>query len=80
MKHLKEYKKNKRYYYFRKQKLLGLATVILAIVSVILLGDATVGLLLGGLGLYVMFTKNMVMYDDYYDEVQMKKQLKKDED
>ena len=80
MKHLKEYKKNKRYYYFRKQKRLGLFMVILAIVSSILLGDATVGLLLGGLGLYVMFTKDMVMYDDYYDEVQMKKQLKKDED
>lgn len=81
MKHLKEYRKSKRYYYFRKQKRLGLVLVIVSVISAIILnGDITVLLLTGPMGLYMMFTKDMVVYDDYYEEVQMKKGIKKDED
>ena len=71
---MKKYKKSKRYYYFRKQKCIGLALVILAVLSVILLdGDATAALLLGPLGLYIMFTREMVICDDYFYEMEAKK-------
>lgn len=74
---MKKYRKSKRYYYFRKQKLMGLVLVILAVLSVILMeGDATAALLIGPLGLYTMFTRKMLITDDYFYEMEAKKNVK----
>lgn len=49
--------------YYLKQKLCGLALVFIGVIIPFLLdGDATVSLLLIPLGLYLIFTKNKIMY------------------
>ena len=49
--------------YYLKQKVCGLALVFIGvIIPFILDGDATVSLLLIPLGLYLIFTKNKIMY------------------
>ena len=49
--------------YYLKQKLCGLIFVIIGVITPIILdGDATVSLLLIPLGLYLIFTKNKIMY------------------
>ena len=49
--------------YFLKQKLCGLILVIIGVITPIICdGDATVSLLLIPLGLYLIFTKNKIMY------------------
>ena len=49
--------------YYLKQKLCGVALVSIGvIIPFILDGDATVSLLLIPLGLYLIFTKNKIMY------------------
>ena len=49
--------------YYLKQKLCGVALVSIGvIIPFILDGDATVSLLFIPLGLYLIFTKNKIMY------------------
>ena len=49
--------------YYLKQKLCGFALVYIGvIIPFILDGDASVSLLLIPLGLYLIFTKNKIMY------------------
>ena len=49
--------------YYLKQKLCGLIFVIIGVITPIICdGDATVSLLLIPLGLYLIFTKNKIMY------------------
>ena len=49
--------------YYLKQKLYGPILVIIGVITPIILdGDATVSLLLIPLGLYLIFTKNKIMY------------------
>ena len=49
--------------YYLKQKLCGVSLVSIGvIIPFILDGDATVSLLLIPLGLYLIFTKNKIMY------------------
>ena len=49
--------------YTLKQKLYGLIFVIIGVITPIICdGDATVSLLLIPLGLYLIFTKNKIMY------------------
>ena len=49
--------------YYLKQKLYGLILVIIGIITPIICdGDATASLLLIPLGLYLIFTKNKIMY------------------
>jgi hypothetical protein len=70
---MKKYRRNKRYYYFRKQKICGAIVAALGVLSAIILnGDITAALLLVPLGLYVMFTKEKVLMDDYYYECKAK--------
>ena len=53
--------------YFRKQKLMGVLLTLLGILTAFLLeGDITVAMIIVPLGLYVIFTKKMVLSDDYY--------------
>jgi hypothetical protein len=70
---MKKYKKSRRYYYFRKQRIIGAILVGLAALSVVITGgDITAAFLLGPLGLYTMFTKEMLIADDYFYEVKSK--------
>lgn len=69
-----KYQKHKRVKYFRKQKILGGALIVLGILSAIILdGDITVALLLVPAGLYITFTKTPVLMDDYFYELEAKK-------
>jgi len=47
--------------YFLAQKLCGLIMIAITIVSVICLGDATVGIVTLPLGIYLLFTRQKVM-------------------
>ena len=70
---MKEYKKSNRYYYFRKQKLLGVALLAIGIfVAIIDRGNITALLLLAIPGLSAIFSKDMMIYDDYYYEMKAK--------
>ena len=70
---MKKYRKSKRYYYFRNQKLLGVALLICSAISAIVCdGDITALLLIVPLGLYMIFTKEAITYGDYYYELQSK--------
>lgn len=69
-----KYQKHKRVKYFRKQKILGAIIVVLGVLSAILLaGDITAALLLVPLGLYICFTKEAILLDDYFYELEAKK-------
>lgn len=57
----------RRQIYFLKQKLVGVAIIILAIVATLLVGEATIGIVGILLGLGLVFTESRVfMADDYY--------------
>lgn len=47
--------------YFLAQKLCGLIMIALTVVSAICLGDATIGIILVPLGVYLLFTRQKVM-------------------
>lgn len=47
--------------YFLAQKMCGLILIALTIVSAICLGDATIGIILVPLGIYLLFTREKVM-------------------
>ena len=67
---------NKREKYFLKQKLTGLFAIIIALITspVLYEYEALIGsVLLGGLGLMSMLTKEMILVDDYFDEVEKRK-------
>ena len=71
---MKKYKKSKRYYYYRKQKLYGVALIAIGLFMTILDGGNIAGLLLlAPLGLGVIFTKDRIIMDDYYWEMEAKK-------
>lgn len=62
---MKKYRKSKSYYYFRRQKLYGVAMVILGVLSAFIAdGDITAALLVVPLGLCLIFTRKKVMYDE----------------
>lgn len=48
--------------YKAKQKLLGILAIGISIASPLLLGDATISLIMLPLGLYLLFTKEKVVY------------------
>lgn len=69
---MKKYKKrwDKLDNYYRKQKIFGVIILLAALLSVVILhGDCTVALLLVLPGIYAVFTKDLVMYDDDLDEL-----------
>lgn len=70
---MKKYKKSKRYYYYRKQRRYGVAVLVLSALSAILTGgDITAALFLAPVGLFLIFTKTMVITDDYFYEMEAK--------
>jgi len=69
-----KYNKSKSSRYFRKQRIYGGILAALGILSAIVCdGDITAALLLTPFGIYLMLTREMWVTDDYYYEVQAKK-------
>lgn len=67
----------KRQMYFVQQKLMGLAIVALAILTVVILeGDATAALIITPIGFMLIFTKKMFLMNRYFFEVQETKRRK----
>lgn len=62
----------RRQRYFIKQKLMGLAVIVLGIVSTVILnGDATACIITVPMGLVLIFTKQKaVLNDDYIFEIE----------
>ena len=59
---------NSKKMYYLVQRLIGLLTVVLVTVpSMILEADLTAALLIGPLGLYLMFTKRKALDIDFYN-------------
>ena len=56
-----------KFLYFLKQKLLGIATLILTVLSIWLLdGDVTIGVIMLPLGLVLIFSNKPLIYGEYY--------------
>lgn len=69
-----KYKRSKRARYFRKQKLIGAILIAIGIFTAIILeGDITAALLVVPLGLDLCFTKEAVITDDYFYELEARK-------
>lgn len=64
---------SKRQKYYLKQKLIGVLMLILTVVIVFGLHDATVTVVLVPMGLMLIFSKQMIITDDYFKEVEEKK-------
>ena len=65
--------KNRRKNYFIKQKLIGFLMLILGVLSVPFLGNASALVFaFGPLGLMLIFSKEMIWMDDYFTEVKRK--------
>lgn len=63
---------SRRKKYFIKQKLIGLAVAIAGLVSVFIDGDATFALFVIPFGLYMVFSRKMLVTDEYFFEVHKK--------
>lgn len=63
-------KNNKRTIYFRKQRAMGAIMVLIGVLSTLLEGDATAAILTVPFGLYTIFTKEMILTNDYFYEKQ----------
>lgn len=65
---------NKRFKYFLKQKAMGLLMLVISVVAVWPLeGDCTHMILTVPIGLILLLSKEMLIEDDYYYEVQERK-------
>lgn len=59
--------------YFVKQKLTGLALMILTIMWSFICDAVIFGIVGVPIGLWLLFTKEMVLVDDYSDEIERRK-------
>ena len=64
---------SKKQWYFFRQKLMGLVITIGFLLLSILTGEGTILLVTGPICLYLMFTKQMVIQDEYFFEIEEKK-------
>lgn len=67
---------NRTQWYFFRQRLIGLVTVLASMLVALYTGDGTFTLITIPLGLYLMFTRKMVIQDKYFFEIEEEK-LKK---
>lgn len=58
--------------YFRRQKLMGLGLIALCVLIILFSKDATFAVIGIPLGIYLIFTKEMVLDDDYKFEMEKK--------
>ena len=63
----------RRQRYFMKQKLIGLAMIILGIIPSFLMEDGNIFIVCVPMGLCLLFTKEMLWIDDYYREMEDRK-------
>lgn len=67
----------KRQIYFIQQKLIGLAMVAVAVLTVFILnGDATPALIMAPIGFMLIFTKKMFLMNRYFFEIEEAKRRK----
>ena len=59
--------------YFVKQKLMGLALMILAIMWSFICDAVIFGIVGVLIGLWLLFTKEMLLIDDYSDEIERRR-------
>lgn len=60
--------------YFIQQKLIGVALLMVAILSIVVLKDATVALVTVPGGLMFLFSKKMIFAEGYFDKMHDKKE------
>lgn len=65
---------DKRKQYFIRQKLYGVGLLVLTAVIFMVMTDVTFTLVTAPLGLWLLFTKEMVITDDYFFEVNEEKE------
>lgn len=65
----RERRRQQRRQYFLKQRLTGIFLLVFTILAVMVTGgDATIAIITVPLGLYLVFTKKMVIESDFYRE------------
>lgn len=70
----RERSKQQRRWYFLKQRLTGIFLLVFTILAVMLTGgDATIAIITVPLGLYLVFTKEMVIESSFYRETKERK-------
>lgn len=68
----------RRQNYFLKQKLIGLGMIIVGIIITVLIEDAgVINYLTLPMGLVMLFTKEMIWMDDYFFEMEERKEFKR---
>lgn len=67
---MKNYHKNKKALYFRKQKLIGILTIVLSILAVLLIKEDSVVMLFFTIpsGIALLISKEPIWMDDYFWE------------
>lgn len=68
---------NKRKAYFIKQKLIGVMVVIFTLLAIMVTDNDVYMLITIPMGLMLIFSKTMIWMDDYYFEVQRRKERRK---
>lgn len=63
----REYRRQQRRWYFIKQRLFGIITLIFTVLAIKMLdGDATIAVITVPIGLYMIFSKEMLLVNDFY--------------
>ena len=74
----RERRRRQRRQYFLKQRLTGIFLLLFTILAVMLTGgDATIAIITVPLGLYLVFTKEMLLANDFYRETKERDTEKK---
>lgn len=60
---------DKKKIYFRKQRLTGVILLVLSVIASLLDGGIAAVLFLGPIGLLLIFSKEMILMNDYFFEV-----------
>lgn len=68
---------NRRRKYFLKQKMLGLGLALVSLVAGFLMGDLTICVVLVPLGLGLVFTRKMVVVDEYFLEIEERRERRR---
>ena len=70
----REHRRQQRRWYFIKQRLLGISLLIFTVLATKLLdGDATIALITVPLGLYLIFSKEMLVVNNFYWQKERRK-------
>ena len=70
----REQEKKARRWYFIKQKAYGLAMLVVTVLAVWSMGDITIAVITVPLGLMCLFSKQMLIVDNYYFATEERRQ------